>query len=219
MKLKLFAFSSTLLLVLAGCSSAPGPHEPAGPAATPSQRIADWQALIQASRSSEERDKLEVVNRFFNGLDFVDDTLLWGQEDYWATPVEMLTKKGGDCEDFTVAKYFTLVELGVPERRLRLTYVKSLSLNRPHMVLAYYAEPRSDPLVLDNLSDAIVPASERQDLIPVYSFNASGLWLAKQRSDSPPLNDGSQLGRWRTLQRRLVQEGLLPPGPRSLLKN
>jgi len=219
MKPSTFAIFFASLLGLAGCATPPSTDQSQGPAATPSQRIADWRALIETSRSSKERDKLQAVNQFFNRLDFVDDALLWGKEDYWATPVEMLTKKGGDCEDFTVAKYFTLRELDVPENRLRLTYVKSLGLNQPHMVLTYYVEPKSDPLVLDNLSDTIVTASERPDLIPVYSFNASGLWLAKQQSDSPPLNDGRQLTRWQTLQRRLAQEGLLPASQYSLSRN
>ena len=97
-----------------------------------------------------------------NRVPFVDDAVHWREEDYWATPAESIGSNGADCEDFSIAKYFLLKELGVPIARLRLTYVKSLKLNQAHMVLAYYARPDAEPLVLDNLEDAVRPASQRR---------------------------------------------------------
>ncbi len=148
-------------------------------------------------------EKLERVNRFFNRLHFIDDTIHWQQEDYWATPVEFLASNGGDCEDFALAKYFTLRALGVPEERLALTYVKAVRLNRAHMVLTYYPEPGAEPLVLDNLTEAIQPASRRTDLLPVYSFNGAGLWLAKQRGRGKKVGESGRLSRWRQLLNRM----------------
>src|SRR3546814_5193816 len=79
------------------------------------------------------------------------------------------------------AKCVTLLELGVPESRLQITYGKALRLNQAHMVLAYYANPAADPLVLDNLVPDILPGSSRDDLVPVYSFNGQGLWISRAR--------------------------------------
>ena len=94
------------------------------------QRIQAWEAQIKASTDSSERDKLTEVNRFFNRqIRFVDDIQLWKQNDYWATPVEMLVKGAGDCEDYSIAKYFTLRRLGIPSDKLRITYVKALNYN------------------------------------------------------------------------------------------
>lgn len=148
-----------------------------GPDAT--TRVEDWQHLLQQQVYTDERDKLEKVNDFFNQRKFVDDFKHWQQEDYWATPLEFLSTDGGDCEDFSIAKYVSLRQLGVPADKMRLMYVKALDLNQAHMVLAYYSQPNAVPLVLDNLDTQIKTASSRPDLLPVYSFNADGLWLAK----------------------------------------
>ncbi len=141
-------------------------------------RILDWEALIKSSAALPEPDKLNEVNRFFNRkVRFVDDIQLWRENDYWATPVEMLVKGAGDCEDYSIAKYFTLRRLGIPSEKLRITYVKALNYNQAHMVLTYYASPSAEPLVLDNLINDIRPASQRKDLLPIYAFNAEGLYL------------------------------------------
>lgn len=170
------------------------------------QRINDWQTLIANNQHLAEAEKLRLVNRFFNRMDFVSDPMHWGQEDYWATPMEFLATNGGDCEDFSVAKYFTLEALGVPMERLYLTYVKALTpnpVNQAHMVLAYYKTPDAEPVILDNLVPDIRPASARRDLIPVYSFNGKGLWLAKQRGRGQLVGDAARLSRWTDLLQRM----------------
>jgi len=128
-----------------------------------------------------EKEKLEIVNNHFNIMRFLSDARLWRKEDYWATPLEFLVAGAGDCEDFSIAKYFTLLELNVPQEKLLITYVKAIHFNQAHMVLTYYEKPTSIPVVLDNLIGEIKPATKRKDLIPVYSFNGKGLGQAKQR--------------------------------------
>jgi len=168
-------------------------------------RLLAWQGLIQTTKGSD-RDKLERVNRFLNTIPFIDDAIHWGQDDYWATPMEFIASNGGDCEDFAIAKFFTLLKLGIPEDRLTLTYVKALRLNQAHMVLTYYPTPGAEPLVLDNLVGAILPSSQRTDLLPVYSMNGSGLWLAKQRGKGKLLGGSDRLKRWNDLLDRMSDE-------------
>ncbi|RLA00148.1 MAG: sulfate adenylyltransferase, partial [Gammaproteobacteria bacterium] len=145
-----------------------------------------------------------LVNKFFNSnVLFIDDQSLWGKEDYWATPLEMLSIGAGDCEDYSIAKYFTLKELGMDEEKLRLTYVKAIDINQAHMVLTYFENKRAIPLVLDNLIVEIKPANLRTDLIPVYSFNGTGLWLAKSRGGSQRVGDASRLSLWEELESRM----------------
>ncbi len=170
------------------------------------KRLLDWQNLIGTGSGGDDRTKLEKVNRFFNTMSFIEDAVHWKQEDYWATPVEFLASEGGDCEDFAIAKYFTLISLGVAENRLTLTYVKALRLNKAHMVLTYYPAPGKEPLVLDNLVNAIEPSSKRTDLLPVYSLNGSGLWLAKQRGKGKMIGSSSRLKRWQDLLARMTEE-------------
>ena len=168
-------------------------------------RILDWEALIKSSAALPEPDKLNEVNRFFNRkVRFVDDIQLWRENDYWATPVEMLVKGAGDCEDYSIAKYFTLRRLGIPSEKLRITYVKALNYNQAHMVLTYYASPSAEPLVLDNLINDIRPASQRKDLLPVYAFNAEGLYLAGSNTRK---SDTKKLSRWQDILKKMRAEG------------
>ena len=174
-------------------------------------RISGWQEFVRSipaeqRRSGNERELLRSVNTFFNRLPFLTDLAHWKMEDYWATPAESVASNGADCEDFSIAKYFALKELGVPIQRLRITYVKAVSLNQAHMVLAYYPEPNAEPLILDNLEDWVRPASERDDLIPVYSFNDEDLLIARQGQRSASAGSSSQIRRWRALLDKLEQE-------------
>ncbi len=133
--------------------------------------------LLEQLEGRDVRTQLVEVNRFFNRFRYREDHLHWGQQDYWATPTEFIGTHQGDCEDFVIAKYFALRKIGVPDERLYLTYVKALRQNVAHMVLSYFENPNSVPLILDNYNPEILRATERQDLLPVYSFNARSLFL------------------------------------------
>jgi len=178
-----------------------------GPLGEGQHRINDWQQLLASQKSLSELEQLEVVNRFFNKqLRYVEDIDLWHETDYWETPIEALWKGAGDCEDYAIAKYFSLRRLGVSSDKLRITYVKALNLNRAHMVLTYYPSPEAMPLVLDSLTDAIKPASQRMDLLPVYSFNAEGLWLPGAKGNKK-VGDTKRLSRWQNVLMKMQAEG------------
>lgn len=159
---------------------------------------------------SEEK-RLERVNNFFNRMRFIDDIKLWRKKDYWATPLEFLGAAGGDCEDFSIAKYSTLLELGIPDEKMRMVYVKALDYNQFHMVVAYYATPSSVPVILDNLIGSIRPATQRRDLVPIYSFNGSHLWLMKARGQGELAGQSSRLGLWNDLRNRMTSGRLARP--------
>jgi len=168
------------------------------------KRLEGWKQFAGARKSTPvaELELLTTVNTWMNRIRFIDDIRHWGREDYWATPAETVASDGGDCEDYSIAKYFLLKELGVPIARLRLTYVNAVKLGQAHMVLAYYSRPDAEPLVLDNLDPAVRPASQRPDLVPVYSFNDEEVWIeARGRSGSP-----RQIRNWSAVIERLEQE-------------
>lgn len=135
--------------------------------------------MMNKAQSFSERDKLEAVNDFFNKTPYGLDKNVWGVSDYWATRLEFIGVDKGDCEDYVIAKYFTLLELGVDSKKLFFTYVKYTPRNIAHMVLSYYETPQSTPLILDNYNRKIFPASQRDDLIPIYSFSGEDLLGAK----------------------------------------
>lgn len=175
---------------------------------TAETRVQYWQDMIRRNRASDDMERLRAVNNFFNEARFVNDIDLWHRNDYWATPLEFLARDAGDCEDFSIAKYFTLKEMGLDISKLRITYVKAELLNQAHMVLAYYSTPTAVPLILDNLNKRILPASERSDLRPIYSFNADNLWLARTRNEQLKAGKPDQLNLWKDLNRRMRLEML-----------
>jgi len=178
-----------------------------GPLGSAQARIEAWNQMLQGETRQPEREQLSAVNRFFNQqLSFRDDTRIWRQTDYWATPIESLVKGAGDCEDYALAKYFSLRNLGVPSEKLRITYVKALTRNQAHMVLTYYATPSADPLVLDNLISDIRPASNRKDLLPVYAFNAEGLYMPGAEGGKRK-GDAKRLSRWQDVLQKMQAEG------------
>lgn len=172
-----------------------------------------WQHMIRRNQATAATDKLLSINIFFNQrILFSDDQRTWNRPDYWATPLETMGRRQGDCEDFSIAKYVSLLLAGVPDEQLRLVYVKarigsvSKNLTQAHMVVAYYPTPNADPLILDNLNPQILPASQRRDLLPVFSFNSSGLWI--QGQNKPVGSAKKRLSRWRNLLTRMQAEGL-----------
>lgn len=175
------------------------------------KRVADWVQLVNSSQGKSTRDKLVLVNDFFNqNVLWVSDYDHYGVEDYWSTPLETIASGGGDCEDFSIAKYFTLIALNVPMEKLTITYVKADTINpinRSHMVLTYYEKPAAVPLVLDNLNPEIKLATERKDLAPVYTFNGQGLWLAKERAAGKSRSSSaSNIALWREMTSRMGKE-------------
>lgn len=205
---------TSMLLSPARPAEAQAEHLPGLSSAISDARLSSWHNLLGQNPHDDERAQLQRVNDFINrSVTFVSDQQAWGIDDYWATPAQTLLLGQGDCEDFAIAKYFSLVRMGVPSDKLRLTFVKALTQNQAHMVLAYYPTPSAQPLILDNLDTRIRPASERADLLPVYSFNNHGVFLAKspQRVSQPP----EFLARWNELSERALADGSAPSAPRS----
>ncbi|WP_105901330.1 transglutaminase-like cysteine peptidase [Vibrio gangliei] len=174
-----------------------------------SLRVKAWLELTHSLQQQPLSSQLNNVNNFFNQLVFIDDIKLWGLKDYWASPLEFLNVGGGDCEDFSIAKYTSLRKLGINDQKLRLIYVKSLRLNQFHMVVAYYETPSSMPLILDNIESEIKPANQRSDLVPVYSFNATNLWVIQDKSaggQTVLAGNSSKLSLWQNLRQRRKQD-------------
>lgn len=180
-------------------------------AAEAQARVSALLDLVGQSRQLAVERQADAVNGFFNErVDWREDAIVWGKLDYWASPLETLAKGAGDCEDLAMAKYFSLLALGLPEAQLRLVYVRAQLDGRPqaHMVLAWYPAGEADPWILDNLNPKRLRASSRSDLQPVFSFNAQGLWQgAGTSSAGNPLN---RLTVWRDALQRAQEEGFAP---------
>ncbi len=169
------------------------------------------QEMLQQAAGLDEESRLEPINAWFNRrVIFRTDDAAWGESDHWASPLEVLQVGHGDCEDYAIAKYFSLIAAGIPVSRLRLVYVRAQVAGndaQAHMVLAYYAQPNSEPLILDNLVTSVRPASRRRDLTPVFSFNSEGLWegVSAQSAGDPQ----ARLSRWRLVLTKARAEGFI----------
>jgi predicted transglutaminase-like cysteine proteinase len=180
--------------------------------------IDQWIQMIKKIRGLPDKEKLLYANNFFNSrVKWISDMENWKQEDYWATPLETLARRQGDCEDFSISKYITLLMAGMPDEKLRITYVKarmdtaSGKKNQAHMVLAYYPAPNAEPLILDNMVKDIVRGSLRRDLKPVFGFNTGVITVGHGTKDSneSPTN---RLSRWGDALSKMKAEGVCLPG-------
>ena len=167
-------------------------------------RVEAWDSMIESSKNESLLNKIKNVNDFFNQITYKTDAAHWKQKDYWATPFEFIGTGAGDCEDYAIGKYFSLIKLGIPEDKLRITYVIYQKANsrfeQAHMVLTYYHKTGAEPVILDNIDTRLQLASKRSDLKPVYSFNASGLWQAKTKGETRVGNNN--LKSWQDLMTR-----------------
>jgi predicted transglutaminase-like cysteine proteinase len=173
------------------------------------QAEASLRPLLQSLRAQEAGVQLRSINRFFNRhIEFATDLQAWGRADYWASPLESLQRRLGDCEDYAIVKYFGLLATGMPMSRLRLVYVHAQMDDGPaqaHMVLAYFPPGGGDILILDNLVDEVQPFAQRSDLVAVFSFNGEGLWqgVGTQGAGDPV----ARLTHWRKVLAKARAEG------------
>jgi predicted transglutaminase-like cysteine proteinase len=174
--------------------------------ATAQQRLTEWRTLMTSAENQAlpERRKLELVNDFMNQTPFVSDQEHWGKASYWALPVEFLSTNGGDGEDFAVAKYFTLLALGVSDEKLKIVSARETRVRKEaHMVLAYFATPDAEPLILDNFDKTLHPASARTDLVLLEAFNETVLRVGEQKGAGKTEDNDRRAERWNELKRRM----------------
>ena len=163
------------------------------------QALHEWLALLQAQAARPLAAQRAAVNEFWNRIVLgSEDIAIWGLPDHWATPLESLGKRVGDCEDYVIGKYFSLLYLGVPEEQLRFIYVRA-------RIGGMGSTQSIAHMVLDNMTNDILLAHGRPDLTPVFSFNAGGIYLPG-RQPTP----AERISRWPDLLARMQQEGFMP---------
>ena len=166
------------------------------------KRLNSWNKMLEKAKKAKTIKKLKYVNDYFNNIKYIRDIKHWNQNDYWASPLEFFGTAGGDCEDYAIAKYFALLKVGIPQKKLRIAYVKLLrkrtKFEEAHMVLTYYHKVNATPIVLDNVNKRLQLATKRKDLKLIYSFNADGLYKAKNKGKSQKVGK-NKLVKWKSL--------------------
>jgi predicted transglutaminase-like cysteine proteinase len=141
-----------------------------------SPRVMKWTAAIRNLQDVSTEEKIRGVNDYVNQTRYIEDNQNWGKSDYWATPIEFFSK-GGDCEDFAIAKYASLRALGFSTEQLRIAIVQDTRRNMPHALLIVYTDEGA--FVLDNQDKRVENIGDVARYQPIFSINASSWWLHK----------------------------------------
>jgi predicted transglutaminase-like cysteine proteinase len=149
-------------------------EEPCGDRPRRPCELRNWSAFLDSVRPQSRRAQLDAVNRHMNRKRYVIDPTNYGVPDYWATPIQFL-HLNGDCEDYAIAKYLSLRDLGFDGDDLRIVVLDDLNLGIAHAVLAVYLD--NDIFILDNQIDAVVSADVIRHYRPIYSVNERHWWL------------------------------------------
>ena len=139
-----------------------------------SPEIAKFRKDLETLKGMPLNKMASAVNNMMNQKRYVTDSANYGKTDYWATPVEFM-QRGGDCEDFAIAKYTALRALGVPENRLRVAIVQDLQKNVPHAILIVYTD--QGPMLLDNQIKTAINVDKVSHYKPIFSINQDAWWL------------------------------------------
>ena len=140
--------------------------------------VAEWRRLIESLDGRARRERIDVVNAFFNRFPYVIDQSNWGASDYWASPLQFLARSG-DCEDYAIAKFVTLRQLGFSNDEMRLVILDDLNLGIAHAVLVVTDNDRL--LVLDNQIPQPVDSRRVLHYRAIYSINEERWWLHRGR--------------------------------------
>ncbi len=136
--------------------------------------LQEWRAMLQELAGKDRLTQLTRVNEYLNKAPYIEDPTNYGVPDYWATPMQFMNRDG-DCEDYAIAKFLSLRELGFARDELRVVIVDDLNLKVPHAVLAVYLPDRT--MILDNQIAQVVPATVIRHYRPIYSINEDAWWL------------------------------------------
>lgn len=139
----------------------------------------EWHTAINNLKDKKPIEKIEGINKHLNNISYVTDITNWRQDDYWAT-INQFLNRDGDCEDYAIAKYYSLKELGFSADQMRIVVVEDTNLNIAHAVLVVYDD--SKIWVLDNQISQIIEHEKIVHYTPLYSINEKSWWLHKKIS-------------------------------------
>lgn len=158
--------------------NSPASKSCAGATDTLCANLLAWGQLQSMFKNSSRKEQIEAVNTFVNKMPYIEDRNNWGKTDYWETPYEFFTYSG-DCEDFSIAKYYTLKQMGVPEEDMRLIIVQDLNLGGiMHAVLEVMVD--GTPYLLDNQAESVIRAEKVHHYKPIYAINETSWWAYQQ---------------------------------------
>jgi len=138
-------------------------------------------AIIKEVEKLHGRARLELVNRRINAvIRYISDVAQWAAPDIWSAPFDdrdtgALETGRGDCEDYAIAKYVALRQVGVPARNLRLLLVRDNAVRMAHAVLG--VRENGHWLILDNRWNRLIEDLELKQFVPLFALGEHGVEL------------------------------------------
>lgn len=143
--------------------------------------LLEWRSLVSSLEGQSQREQLREINDWGNAHPYVVDQINWGKEDYWETPYEFMAING-DCEDYAIAKYYSLRALGYGDDRIRIMIVQDLNLGGIiHAILGVKGDD-GETFILDNQIEQVMPASKIYHYRPIYGINQTAWWVFTPKS-------------------------------------
>lgn len=140
-----------------------------------SESLNTWHAEIAEFKNLSDEEKIEKVNGYINKkIKYKTDKQTSGKSDYWASPAETFSTGFGDCEDYAIAKYFSLKALGFRENDMRIVVLRDNKKGEIHAVLA--VNEGGNNYILDNQSKYVKQDTEIAYYTPIYSINSRNWW-------------------------------------------
>jgi predicted transglutaminase-like cysteine proteinase len=136
----------------------------------------DWACARGGRNAVTGSDLLALADRVNLGVNQstreISDEAQYAQTEHWALP----TSRGGDCEDFALAKKQALISRGVAPERLLIATVLDRKRS-PHAVLVLRTD--AGDYVLDNLTNRILGWRDTgYTFLRMQNPDAPGRWSA-----------------------------------------
>lgn len=111
-----------------------------------------------------DKQLLQRVNSRINKIPYIPDTKNYDQIDHWASP-ETFYARGGDCEDYALAKMYTLLGYGLPADDMELLVVRKRTTGELHTLLAVHLR---GTWILDNERNELKGVEYLDHFEPIY---------------------------------------------------
>lgn len=136
--------------------------------------LPEWARFVEALKQANVTKKLNATNLEINRRSYVTDLVNWKQSDFWATPIEFFARNG-DCEDFAISKFFTLLYAGLSNEVMKVVIVDDMNLGIAHAVFAI--DTPDGIMILDNQIKAVIRADRIYHYRAIYALDLSGAWV------------------------------------------
>ncbi len=129
-----------------------------------------YREVVLASHDLSAERKMKLANRFINARRWRIEPR---RDDDWRT-LEDFLQYGGDCEDFAIAKYFLLRQVGFATDDLRIAITWDREVQDYHAVTLVHLD--GEVFILD--VDGGPPRGERaqKNYRFLFSINENGIW-------------------------------------------